>query len=72
MIVTYTFKNSFGIWVTVRVVIDGTEPAILDDYSMVIHTSHSEFRDFEKAHESGKSYREIVEGLPKISEVVIE
>lgn len=71
MISSYRFKNSLGIWTTIEVIIDGTEPALFNDFENTLHCSSYELKIIEENHGSGKSYRSIIESLPKLSEVEI-
>ena len=68
---TYSFKNDKGIWVCVKAIVDGTEPALYNDFDNTIHCSFFELGQIDEAHRTGKSYREIIGSMQKLSEVKI-
>lgn len=71
MISSYRFKSNSGIWLTVEVKIDGTEPAIFNDYDNTLHCSASGLAEIERMHTRGINYRDIIESFERLSEVEI-
>lgn len=68
---SYTFKNKFGIWITILVIIDGTEPTLFNDFDNTIHYSYFRLKEIESKHNSGQNYQDIINSMHKISEVEI-
>ncbi len=68
---TLSFKNDSGIWISITVIIDGIEPALHNDFHNTLHCSFAEFRDIERKHESGQSYKSIIDSFQKLSKIEI-